>query len=147
MATITPTRSVSAIAENKIGSEDRGTNFSKFALSNISEHRHRCHSLPPHQPKHPPAEVIHTLKQRSCGNIRDIAPSNGDANARLGFLERAASGFKPKASISSRVPEPLRYVERDRTDGATKLRREVPIFPLNGFNEWPSHSNDTKRMF
>ena len=59
--------------------------------------------LPPHQPKNPPTKVIHALKQRRGGNIRNITPSNSNANASLGFLERPASGFKPKAGISSRV--------------------------------------------
>jgi len=90
---------------------------------------------------------MHGLKQRPSGNFRDVAPSNGNANASLSLFQRPTSGFKPKTSVPRGAPQPLCRVESDRTNRATELGSKITVLTLNSFNEWPSQRNNANCMF
>ena len=78
---------------------------------------------------------------------RDIPPSDRDTKPRLRLAKRPPRGFKPQPSVARFRCKPFREIERNATQRAPELRRELPIPPRNRFNERPSRRNDLYRMF
>jgi len=55
-------------------------------------------TLPPNQPINPPAQCVQRFHHRRRIRTRNIPPSHGNLNARLGFVERPPRRFKPRPS-------------------------------------------------
>lgn len=101
-------------------------------------------ALPPTQPKHPPPKRMHGFQQWVRGALCNVPPSHRDAYARLSFTQRPPRRFKPRPRTAPSATEPLRQVQSHGANGAPKLRREITVPSVHGFNHWPRQFDDFK---
>ena len=97
----------------------------------------RVASVPPRQPIDSAAKGIHGGKHRLRLLLREVPPSNRNADASLRFVQRTARSLETQTTVARGRAKSLRQVEPDRAQSAADLGSEVVVLTLDGRNQVP----------
>lgn len=106
-----------------------------------------CHRSALAEAIHARTNAIERLERSLTGLRANVAPSDGYAEARARFIQRTPRALKAQPSIATGRAETLRDVERNATQSAPNLRRQLTVAPSHPLDERPRPRDDLKYVF
>ena len=99
------------------------------------------------EPEHAATELIEGFERLDRVRRRQVAPSDGDANAGVRFIERPSGALEAKPSVARLGAEAFREIQGDARQSPPDLRCEIAVSPADRNDQWTRKLDDVEDLF